>query len=145
MTTSYKILLVIIIILHPVTQADFLYKCHVLVFPTQLHSPYCWRVSNISGQTPRICGAIRSIIDGGLQGHRVLGGTWSTAWDLSVWCLPSPPLSTQSRVCCHLAAGFHSLWSETVILFQLHWKWSFGPCFDHSSYCLGWFQGAKQG
>lgn len=73
------------------------------------------------------------------------GGTWSTAYGLLVWCLPPQLLSAWSRVCCHLAAGFHSLWSETVIIFQLLWKWSFGPCFYHSSCCLGWCQGAKQG
>lgn len=90
MTTGYKILLVIIIILHSITQADFLYKCHVLVFLTQLHSPYCWHVSNISGQTPRICCAIRSIIDGGFQGHMVLGG--NLVYSIrSVSLVSSPP------------------------------------------------------
>lgn len=94
MTTGYKILLVIIIILHSITQADFLYKCHVLVFLTQLHSPYCWHVSNISGQTPRICCAIRSIIDGGFQGHMVLGGNLVYCIR-SVSLVSSPPSSFQ--------------------------------------------------
>lgn len=121
-TTGYKVLLIIIIILHPITQADFLYKCHMLVFLTQLHSPYCWRVSNFSGQTPGICCAIQNIIVEAFRDTWCLGGAWPPAQDLSVCCLPSQSLSTWSRDCCHLAAGFHSLWSETVIIFQLHWK-----------------------
>lgn len=90
-TTGYKVLLIIIIILHPITQADFLYKCHMLVFLTQLHSPYCWRVSNFSGQTPGICCAIQNIIDGGLQGHMVLGGSLASC-TRSVSLLSSLPI-----------------------------------------------------
>ena len=123
--TCLKILLLITTIFHPVAQADIshLGVSHSAPYPLlQACQEYSLANSKRNhGLSPS--GPHAALGELGLL-HKQ---------DLSIWCLLSQPLSVWSRIYCHLAAGFHSLWSDALILFQLNWRWSFCPCFYHPS------------